>query len=451
MLWKRRPLVAGAVTLVASGLAIRVISTIYRVLLVRVAGEDIVGLYQLTLPVYRLGWTLATFGIPVAISQLTADALGRGDLYAARRLRSVGVRLTGLTALAVATALALCRGWIATEIVTDPRTALPIAFIAVLVLPSALCSAYRAVVQGQQRMGPIAASNALEVLVRTPVVLYAVAWAAPWGAGWGASGIVWGLIVGEIASLLLLLRTAHADGKPLSRPAARVRGRAHFRATDFLPYSRRLLRLAAPVMGSGLLNNLLGMVSVAIIPRRLGLAGLSVDEAVRAYGRLSGMAVPILYMPMVVISPIVSVLEPAVARQRAQRGTRAIGSVIRKAYAVALLVSAASAAAFFFLPEHLGRILYGAEGLASLVRPLAVAAPFAYIGYISSGILYGLGRTGWVMVTSAAGNLVRLVLVWYLAARPEWGINGVTWGVVADYAVSAVFSTVAVPWALRRG
>ena len=77
MLWRRRPLVAGAVTLFLSGLAIRAVSTVYRVALVRVAGEDILGLYQLTLPIYRLGWTLATFGIPVAISQLSADRAGQ--------------------------------------------------------------------------------------------------------------------------------------------------------------------------------------------------------------------------------------------------------------------------------------------------------------------------------------------------------------------------------------
>lgn len=450
MMWKRRPLIAGAVTLFASGLLIRVISTVYRVLLVRVAGEDIVGLFQLTLPVYRLGWTLATFGIPVAISQLTADAAGRGDAYGASRLRSVGLKLTALVALVTAAGLAFGNELVAVEVLTDARTGLPLVLMGLLLFPAALCSAYRGVVQGQQRMTPIAASNALEVIVRAPVVLFAVAWTLPWGIEWGAASIVFGLIVGELASLALLFRIANKGDSSL-RPAKRPRGRSHFLTTDFIPYAKRLLRIGIPVMGSGVLNNLLNIFSVAIIPRRLGLAGFTMEEAVRAYGRMSGMAIPLLYMPMVVISPIVSVLEPTVARRRAQAGSQAIGPVVRKAYAVAVGISILSAAAFFILPEQLGKLLYNVEGLAGLIRPLTVAAPFAYIGYVTSGVLYGLGRTGIVMINSAVGNIVRLVIIWNLAAQPQWGIEGVMWGAVADYAVSAVLHMVTLPRAVRRG
>lgn len=449
MLWRRRPLVAGAVTLFLSGLAIRAVSTVYRVALVRVAGEDILGLYQLTLPIYRLGWTLATFGIPVAISQLSADRAGRGDMDGARRLRRAGLQLTALIAAAVSVGLALGSEGIAVHILTDPRTRLPLLVMPFLLVPAALCSAFRGVMQGEQRMGPIAASNALEVALRAPVVIYAVGWTAAYGVEWGAAGIVFGLTVGEVASLALLVWLARSSlGIPdfARRPKARVR----FGVSDFLPNARRLLRLAAPVMGSGVLNNVLNITSVAVIPRRLSLAGLAMEEAVRAYGRLSGMAIPILYMPMVVIWPIVSVLEPTVAKRRAQRGTQAIGPLVRKSYLIAAVISVLSSAAFLLLPEQLGHWLYGVEGLADLIRPLAVAAPFAYIGYITSGILYGLGRTGIAMINSAAGNLVRLVLIWQLAADPAWGIVGVMWGVVADYAVSSLCNLISLPWAVRR-
>lgn len=449
MLWRRRPLVAGAVTLFVSGLLIRAISTVYRIVLVRVAGEDILGLFQLTLPIYRMGWNLATFGIPVAISQLSADRAGRGDMHGALRLRRVGLKLTALIALAVSIALALGSEQVAVHVLTDPRTRLPLLVMPFLLFPAALCSAFRGIMQGEQRMGPIAASNALEVALRAPVVIYAVGLAATYGTEWGAASIVFGLTLGELASLLLLVWLARSSLGPIRMPRLPRRS-IHFGTSDFLPYARRLLRLAVPVMGSGVLNNLLNISSVAIIPRRLGLAGLAMEEAVRAYGRLSGMAIPILYMPMVVISPIVSVLEPTVAKRRAQRGTGTIGPLVKKAYLIGTLISALSVLAFLLLPEQLGRWLYGVEGLANLIRPLAVAAPFAYLGYITSGILYGLGRTGIVMVNSAAGNLVRLGLIWHLAADPAWGIVGVMWGVVADYAVSALLNLVCLPWAVRK-
>lgn len=452
MLWKRRPLVAGAVTLLASGLFIRLISTVYRIALVRIAGEDILGLFQLTLPIYRLGWTLATAGLHVAINQLTADATGRRDLHGAARLRDVGIKLTLFSAFAVSLALYLGSDFIAAEILTDPRTRLPLALMGTLLFPAALSAAYRGVLQGEQRMGPIAASTALEVALRSPVVLYSVAVLAPMGLDWGATAIVFGLTVGEIASLILLVWMARSILRqdPLAVEPRTRRKRSPFVLVDFIPYCRRLLRIGLPVMGSGVLNNVLSIVSVAIIPRRLGLAGLSMEEAVRAFGRLSGMAIPILYMPMVVISPIVQVLEPAVANRRAQRGSQAIRPIVTKAYLVAAGMGVVTTACFLLIPEKLGQLLYSVHGLGSLIKPLAVAAPFAYIGYVTSGTLYGLGRTGTVMINSAVGNLARLSLIWTLASQPEWGIVGVTWGVVADYAVTSVLNVLSLPRAIRR-
>lgn len=452
MFWKRRPLIAGAVTLLASGLFIRLISTVYRIALVRIAGEDILGLYQLALPIYRLGWTLATAGLHVAINQLSADALGRGDMYGAARLRDVGLKMTLFTAFVVSVAIWAGSNFLAVEVLTDARTRLPLAFMSALLFPAALSAAYRGVLQGVQRMGPIAASTALEVALRSPVVLYAVAFAAPLGINWGASAIVFGLTVGEIASLALLVWMARSvlRQQEMGLEQRFGRGWSHFVLVDFIPYCRRLLRIGLPAMGSGVLNSILSIISVAIIPRRLGLAGLTMEEAVRAFGRLSGMAIPILYMPMVVISPIVQVLEPTVANRRAQRGSQAIGPIVRKAYFIAAAIGAFSGICFLVFPERLGNLLYGVTGLGILIKPLAIAAPFAYIGYVTTGTLYGLGRTGTVMINSAVGNLVRLWLVWTLAAQPEWGILGVMWGVVADYGVTSTLNLLSLPRALRR-
>ena len=78
---RRRPLLAGAAALFLAGIANRLIGTVYRVLLVRAAGEDVVGLFQMTMPVYRIVATIATAGIPVAIARLARLATEFGGKY----------------------------------------------------------------------------------------------------------------------------------------------------------------------------------------------------------------------------------------------------------------------------------------------------------------------------------------------------------------------------------
>lgn len=461
MWWRRHPLVAGAVTLFLSGLFTRAVGTIYRILLVRTAGEAVLGIFQMTMPIYKLGWTLATLGLPVAIARLTADAMGRRQRVTAYRLRRVGLALTLYAAIGVALVFLFGSGFLAETILTDGRTRLPLALMGALLVPAALCASYRGALQGEERMGPVALSTAVEALIRFPVVLYLVILLLPKGMEWGASGIVLGLTIGEVFSLLVLVWAmrrpygVHPDevartGRlpiPSPRPADR---RVRFHLFDHVPLSRRLLKLGLPVSGAGLLNNLLSIASVALIPRRLGLAGFTMDEAIRLYGRLSGMALPLLYMPMVAVQPIVQVVIPSVSSRFATGGRSAVLPLIRRAFLLSFAVGCGAAAAFLLLPDLLTRILYGVSDLGSMVRPLAFVAPFAYVGHVAAGILYGLGKTGTVMIHSAAGNLIRLGLIWHLASQPEWGIYGVLIGSMADYMVTAVLNTAALLRMLRR-
>lgn len=456
MWWRRRPLLAGAATLFLAGVFTRLVGTLYRILLVRSAGEDILGLFQMVMPVYRVAFTLATLGLPIAIARLSADALGRKDETRAQRLCRVGVTLIGFSSAAIAIALWASSGLLAVDVLTDPRTRLPLSLLGLLLFPAALSAGYRSVLQGRERMGPVAVSTSVEALVRSPLVLYAVAVFMPLGTAWGAAGIVLGLTVGEIASLAVLIwavRQANIKGS-LALPAAlspkseRAKASARFVFIDHIPVGRRLLRVGLPVGGSGLINNLLNLFSVAVIPRSLALAGYTMEEAVRAYGRLSGMAMPLMYMPMVAVWPIIQVLVPAVSNRVAKGGVAAIRPMLRKAFWVAGAVGGAAALAFATLPDHLGVWLYGVADLEGLVRPLAVAAPVAYVGYVAQGILYGLGRTGLVMVNSVIGNCVRLALIWSLA--PSRGIEGVLWAMMADYGVTAALNLVLLPSAIRR-
>lgn len=477
---KRRPLLAGAAALFAAGIANRLIGTLYRVLLVRAAGEDVVGLFQMTMPVYRIVATLATAGIPVAIARLAADALGQRDYQKARRYFHVGVSLTMTTAAASALFLFLTHRIWAYTVMTDSRTSIALAVLPFLLVPAALSAALRGVLQGQERLAPVALSSFAEAASRVPVVLFLVALLLPLGPAWAAGGIAAGLTAGEMVSLWYLARavrgswenTAPGPGRwTPPGPIARRRRKATNRPAQLLPFRLgqafipfwtrqqrpavyQLAAIAGPVLLSGLVNGVLGMLNVALIPRQLIEAGYAAREATVLYGRLFGMAVPALYMPMVAVHPLVHAAIPAVAKRLAEGRTRSVARLLLQCFSVAAAVAAVSAAGFWHYGEEIGRLLYGVAGLGSLITPLAFAAPFVYIGHIAAGILYGMGKTGIALVNTVAGSGLRLALIYLLVADPEWGILGALWALIADYALTALldFSALAVlvPRAIRK-
>lgn len=80
-----RPLVKGVLTLSTASLLVRVMGFIYRVLLVRTAGPEVVGVFQMTSPLLRLSSALVSLGLPIALSKTVAESLTKRDTARIRR------------------------------------------------------------------------------------------------------------------------------------------------------------------------------------------------------------------------------------------------------------------------------------------------------------------------------------------------------------------------------
>ena len=139
----RRPVVAGALALMASGAVSRVIGAVYRIALVRTAGEEVLGLFQMTMPLYRLLIDVAAIGFHVALVQLVADSLGRRRVDDAKGyIRFALVTVTALSCL-LATLLWFTGPTLAHTLYGDPRLETPLRCLGLLLLPAAICAIVR--------------------------------------------------------------------------------------------------------------------------------------------------------------------------------------------------------------------------------------------------------------------------------------------------------------------
>jgi len=105
---------------------------------------------------------------------------------------------------------------------------------------------------------------------------------------------------------------------------------------------------------------------------------------------------------------------------------------------------------FALVPGYIGRILYSAPHIVPPIRPLSVAAPFVYLGMVSSGVLYGLGHAASVTVSVFAGNLTRCILTCTLVPKPAWGILGAVWALAADRVVTAILNIACLGWFMSK-
>ena len=437
-------MVAGAVT--------RAIGTLYRILVVRWAGPEALGLFQMVLPLYRMASTVATLRLPVALTQITADGLARGQLEQVRQARRVTAALImGMTALTAIAVLAAAP-FLAHRYLTDPRTRILILLLPLAIVPSALTGIFRGWAEGRQNMVSTATGQVVEQLVRVPVVLALLSLWAGRGVEHAGAALVIGLGAGEAAGLITAMALSgwwawhRLRPKVGARPVDRPFRRTVRRIRRHLHVARSLLALSLPLWLATMVNTAAQLINVGLIPRRLLAAGVPLVQATEMYGQLTGMVLPLLYMPMLVVFPVATVLTPAIADAWAQGQRARARRRFYLAAAGALAVGLATAAVFHGFPEAVPRLLYGAPEIAPLVRIAGWAAPFAFTANIFASVLYALGKTNLVLHTFLLTTAVRLGLIYELTADPRLGIAGALWAIAVDYALTALLNG----WACLR-
>ncbi len=209
---------------------------------------------------------------------------------------------------------------------------------------------------------------------------------------------------------------------------------------------RRLLALAAPVIGLNVLNVLALTVDTAMLGRiegaEIALTGL-------------GFAIQMLFLLMVAMMGLTVGTVALVSRAHGAGHPDKVSHILAQSTQLTVLLSAIVAVAGNLLAEPLLQLLGAGPlstdaGLAYL-RPMLVAVVFNYLNILYAATLRGVGNTALPFAIALAMNLLNAALNYCLIlgnfGMPALGIQGAALGTILSQA-AAVGLMVAV---LRRG
>lgn len=422
----------GTLILFIAGLATRILGFFYRIFLVRLLGDQGLGLLQMVFPVLGLAITLSTAGIPLAISIMVAERLALRP-NTIRKVMRLSLQVVGGLSLLISLLLYSSSHFISAHFLTDPRSHTALMVMIPLLPIASVAAIFHGYFQGLQRMGPTALARVVEQLSRIGAVVLFIARFLPYGLGWAAAGAGMGVVIGELAGLLVLLLFYWLEKIPIELGPDGAPAKISESSWEIL---QELFRLALPVTGTRIVGSISDMLDATVIPRQLELAGFTKDGATAYLGRLSGMALPLLFFPTVITFALASALVPAISEDHAKKDYDGVRRKAEKSMHLTLLVALPSSAIFFFLGQRLGAVIYGHQGVGNLIAPLALVAPFLYLEATTSAILRGLGLTALPMVYGLIGSFLRLILIYFFAANPEIGSTAVIWGIGVDLSVS---------------
>lgn len=416
--------------LTLTGLGSQAVGFCYRVLLTRLAGAEVLGLWQLILPVYGVLTALTAGGLTTGVSNLSACYQALGDRRAVGQVRGQAVGLFLLLAALPCLTLEVWAGPISVLLLGDARTRLGLMLLAPCLVLTGVENLHKHYFYGVGKVTPAAVTELLEQVLRAGLCLGCLEVLAPATAEGAVGAVFLGMALSEGAAAVTQIVLFRRDMGPRSRRPGRGRPPRSLR--------RRLGQIAAPLGLAAVLGSLLSSVNALVIPRLLAAGGMDQSQAVAAYGVVFGMALPMLLVPTAFLAALGLVLTPALARYDALGDRAAIRDRIVRAVEAADLVLLPALALLAALGPALGQALYRTHAVGDHLPLLALGVLFSCWQGLCAGALSGLGRQRTAAGIALACDGVQLALT--IAAVSRWGMGGYAAGFVLSSLMGAAWS-----------
>ncbi len=417
--------VRGAAILAVAGVAVRLMGAALRIILASPAllGDNGIGLYQMAYPIFSTLLTISTAGIPVAISKIIAENFALSNQKQAFRVFRVALVILTLTGLLITLVMLGGAGFIAGVIIKQPRAYYSLVAISPAIFFVTVMSVFRGFFQGRQQMLPTAVSQLAEQLGRVAASVYLVVILLPRGLEFAAAGASFGAVAGSMLGLTVLLFIYFWDRPKFKQ---KISPRGFLRPSGLGEIVSQIFRLSVPITFGSLIMQLFTMIDLAIVTRRLQVAGFTMERATALYGQLTGMAGSVIYFPNVVVIALGVSLVPAISEALARENQNLITSRTSIAIKITVLFSLPAAVGLYMLATPITALLFTFKAVEA-AAPLAILSwsVIALSLYITStNIMQGLGQPSIPVLNMVYGGIVKSVLCWLLTANLFWNVKG---------------------------
>lgn len=424
-------ILAGTVLLTAIGLFSQVVGFFYRILLSRLIGAETMGLYQLVMPVYSMFMSMTAVGLTVAVSTLSARFHALGDRGAIKETLRRAVGCFFLVALPLGAIVIGASDPISVYLIGDARTRLGIVLLVPCVLLTGVENLHKHCFYGIGRVGPPAATETAEQLIRSAAVIGLLLLLHPRTGEQKVGIIVTGMVLCEIFSavtLTLLFRRYWREDPPGAAVHSVNR--------------RQLMGIAIPVSMTSLLGTILGSANAVLIPSRLVAGGMEAGKAMSAFGVMCGMTMPLLAMPTGFVGALCLTMVPDLARRTAGGDRRAAGQFLDRILSATSILMAPAMALLAVIGPTVGRAVYKEPAVGEYVTCLAIGTLLSCYQSVLSGALNGLELQKLGARNAIISDVVQLGFTYF--AVPKWGLAGFVAGFVLSSLVGMGMNLVSV-------
>ncbi len=382
--------------MVIANILTRFLGFLYRIFLSRFIGAEGLGLFALISPIYAVCCSIVASGLPVASMKDVSEHLSLENRSAAKASTYAALLLVLIISV-ILCALLLIFAPALSVMLGDKRTLSSIYILAFAVLITGFENIYKSSFYSENSVKIPAFTEIAEQLFRISLVVFLVLNFSKGDYEKSSFILTFGIFAGEALSLIILFTSYYKRTRRI-------------KADNIKKSIKPLLSTAVPVTASRFLETLISSASNILIPAMFALYGFSKSESLELLGVISGMVMPLLYLPAVFSNALSVNLVPFISSNLA-KGNK--GAVKRKTEKILLATSLFSFPAFFALAafsEPISEIFFSDSRVALFLPLMCLGALLATFRHIFTSVMNAASLAKKASLHSFLGNVIFLLL-----------------------------------------
>ena len=209
--------------------------------------------------------------------------------------------------------------------------------------------------------------------------------------------------------------------------------------------TKRILKISVPITLSSAVMSLTSIIDLGLIMRRLTDGGYTEAQASALYGNYTTLAVSMFNFALSIITPISVIFLPEFTRANVLGNFGLYSGIVDTSIKTVSFISAPLTFGFMFYSREILALIFGEEASLVGARLLSAVTPAIFFASLLIIINTSLEAEGFVKIpiySMLFGGIVKIVIGYFLIAKPEIGIGGAPVGTVASYAAALLVSLI---------
>lgn len=429
---KKQSLIKGSLILGIAGILTRFLGLFFRWPLIMLIGDEGVGYYQMSYPLYMFFIAIAS-GLPVAMSKMISERNALNDIDGSFQV----MKESSILMLTIGTGTTLVLFFFAKPIISflkwDPKAYYSLIGISFAPFVISFTTIFRGFFQGLQNMTPSAISQIIEQIGRVVFGVGLAIFLLPKGIEFSAGGAAFGATAGAVLGGSYL----YSKYKKVKKSFAVKRIKTNPEVLN------SILKIAIPISLGTTVGSVMNLIDSILVPQKLLQAGLNNTQATILYAQLTGKAAVITNIPLTLSMAICTSLIPIIAENYILNKKAELKDKIDAAMKMTAVIALPCTLGLFFLAGPVMRLIFPgrSEGI-DILKYLSLSIPFIIATQTTTSILQGTGNYIKPVINLFIGCIIKVILTSMLVSIPDLNIYGAVIASIGAYITASILNLI---------